>query len=563
MIVNSENIEFGYELISHIPYANYLASKGQLTKTISGNDTECLYFFSPKHEINPEPRSWYNTSKCNTPNIRIHKPYLDKSQFLAPDYKKQYANDRFKYQKELVIICNRHNVEWSTKPINFFDLPTLRKMFELLQDKYQVVYINIEGRKELYDNAPPETLGDFDLLKEYSKVINIHDLHSKNKELSFNTLQLMLFANCQKFITMNGGHALLAAYFGGENLIMSKYGNPQAKELSEAVNSFYRWYHEFSGQRCIHVANEEILIERINDMWIDCNPVVNILVRTSKRPNFFKHCINSILKQTYKNINIFVSIDDKENDYTIKYPVYPIFVDKIEPEVKKVHNESYGRLMIYNVYFNKMYDYIKDGLILYLDDDDKYNDNEALQKIVEEYKKGNELIFWRVKIGNKIIPENEYFGKAPVVFQINGTGFAFDSKYKNIALWEPWKRGDFRVASILHSKINNKSYINEVLTSAQDGAHHGLAIDISEEKLKNIEMETKILVKIINNKTKHGVLDLRIGDTIELTEAKARQYFAFGVAVPYIEDIEEPEIIEVISVTEPKQVVKRGRKSKK
>ena len=121
MIVNSHNIEFGYELISVIPYANYLQSKGLLTETISGNDTECLYYFSPKHTINTEPRSWYNTPKCATPNIKIHTNKLDKRQFLAPDYKNRFANDRFKFDKEIVIICNRVNIEWSTKPINYFD----------------------------------------------------------------------------------------------------------------------------------------------------------------------------------------------------------------------------------------------------------------------------------------------------------------------------------------------------------------------------------------------------------------------------------------------------------
>jgi hypothetical protein len=434
MIIDSKNIEFGYELISVIPYANYLASKGLLTKTISGNDTDCLYFFSPKHEINKETRSWFNTSKVLTPNIAIHKHTLDKSQFLVPNYKEHFANDRFSILREYVIICNRYNTEWNTKPINYFDLATLKALFELLQDKYQVIYINIEGRPELYDNAPPESLGDFDLLKQYPKVINIHDLHKANNDLSFNELQLMLFANCSKYITLNGGHAILAAYFGGENFIMSKYGKPQAKEITENVNSYYRWYNEFGNQRCIHVSNEEILLNRIKDSWIDENPIVNILVRTANRPNFFEKCIKSIHKQTYKNINIYVSIDDKSNDYTIKYPVYPVFVSKTTEYNLPESSENYGRVMTYNLYFNSMYGRIDKGLILYLDDDDCYTIENSIQKVVNEYKKGNELIIWKVKIGNKIIPEPQYFGKEPAVFQISGIGFAFDAKYKDHAI---------------------------------------------------------------------------------------------------------------------------------
>jgi hypothetical protein len=149
--------------------------------------------------------------------------------FLAPPLKQQYKNNRFKFEKETVIICNRHNIEWGKKPINYFSLDMLRKLFDLLQDKYQIIYINIEGLPELYDNAPPISMGDYDLISEYPKVINIHELHNDNKDITFNTLQLMLFANCQKYITMNGGHAVLTSYFGGENIIYSRFGKAQTK----------------------------------------------------------------------------------------------------------------------------------------------------------------------------------------------------------------------------------------------------------------------------------------------------------------------------------------------
>jgi hypothetical protein len=483
LIVNSENIEFGYELISILPYAYYLNDLGVLEKTISGNDTECFYFFSPNHEINTEQRSWYNTRKCKTPNLKIHRNKLDLTNFLVPPLKEYWSKKIPKklkclFDKEIVIICNRHNTEWGKRPINYFNLDTLRKMFELLQDKYQVIYINIEGRPELYDNAPPESFGDFDLLKEYPKVINIHELHKQFDKLSYNTFQLMLFCLCSKFITSNGGYAILSSYFGGENIILSKYGNPQAQEIGENVNSYYRWYNIFGGQRCIHVENESKLLNRIEDMWIEKNPIVNILVRTSSRPNAFDRCIKSILNQTYKNINIFVSIDNSE-DYTIKYPVYPVFVSKknnIEP-IK--NNPNYGIVFPYNLYLNELQDKVKEGFIFYLDDDNKFIDNKAIETIVDEYKKGSELIIWKFKCGNQIIP-SENWGKVPVVCDIDGNSFAFDSKYKELAQWEGYKRGDFRVIDKLYKKIKNKKFIDKIFTSAQMGQNNsGNINDIS------------------------------------------------------------------------------------
>ena len=481
MIVNSHNIEFGYELISALPYAYYLHSKGDLTKTISGNDTECLYYFSPNHEINTEPRSWYNTPKAiNIPNIDIHKPYLNKENFLAPPLKKEYANKEFKFKKETVIICNRHNIEWGKRPINFFNLNTLEQMFIMLQDKYQVIYINVEGRKELYDNAPPIQLGDYDLLKKYPKVINIHDLHKEGT--SFNELQLKIFANCKKYITMNGGHSILASYFGGENIIMSKYGHPQTKEINPENNSFYRWYNEFGGQRIKHVCNEKELISAIKVQWINKEPIVNILVRTSNRPNYFNNCIKSILSQTYKNINIFCSIDNKEK-YTIKYPVYPVNVTKVTKIKDRDKNNEYGIKFPSNLYLNELQAKVKEGIIIYLDDDDIFSDNNSLRTIVDEYNKGNELIFWKVESQGRVIPNKNNWGKAPVSCDISGIGMAFDNKYKKFAKWEPYKRGDYRVATKLYNNIEKIKYIDKILTKTQNGNNSGNRNDIMQKNI--------------------------------------------------------------------------------
>lgn len=571
MVVNSHNIEFGYELISVIPYACYLNSIGQLEKTISGNDTECLYYFSPEHEINTAQRSYFNVKKVTTPNIHIHTPELNTTKFLAPNYKKHFANDEFKFDKEIVIICNRHNTEWNTKPINYFDLDTLKALFELLQDKYQVIYINVEGRPELYDNAPPESFGDFNLLKKYPKVINIHDLMIAYESCtgSFNTLQLMLFANCEKYITMNGGHAILASYFGGENFIMSKYGNPQAHELNEKINSFYRWYDKFGNQRVIHVPDEKTLIERVKDSWIDCNPIVNILVRTASRPNYFDNCIKSILMQDYKNINIFVSIDQKNWDYTVKYPVYPLFVKKQYEFLPPMKSPEYGKTLPYNLYLNDLTEKVKEGLILYLDDDDMYTSKTAISQIVKAYKEGSELVFWQVKIGDRIIPDEDNFGNAPCLFQLSGIGFAFDSKYKSLAKWEPFKRGDYRVADKLYKHIEKKNYIKEILSEAQEGSHFGAPID--QRILNETDMKEKIIkVKIINNVLKGKCYhQLVIGSVKELPESTAKGLFINRLAMPFHKDIiKEVETIvkekeEYKPIMTKKEVIKPVKKGKK
>jgi hypothetical protein len=541
MLIDSRNIEFGYELISVLPYAYYLHKKGKLTGTRSGNDTESLYYFSPKHEINPEQRDYHNIKDVKYPNSWIHKPYLELDQFDTPDYKRVFANNEFKFSKETVVICNRYNKEWNYKPINYFSLETLTKLFKLLQDKYQVIYINVDGRPELYDNAPPEPLGDWDLLNKFPKIINFHDLVKE----SWNETQLRVFANCSKFITMNGGHAILASYFGGENIIMSKFDKIHTRELYPQINSFYTFYHEFSGQRCVSVHSDDDLINRVKLQWIDKEPIINILIRTSNRPSYFKVCMDSIKMQTYKNINIFVSLDNENDKYTIPYKVYPIRV-KPKHVPKRSKTEDYGICFPANNYLNDLQKHVKEGLIMYLDDDDELNDEKTLEKIVNEYKKGNDLIFWRVKIGQRIIPTAKNWEKEPMVKDISGIGIAYDSKYK--VKWEPYKRGDYRVAKKLYKKAKMISWINEKLTKTQDKqAGYGMKFDKIDKK--NIVMEN---VKIEIVRPKRGS-KYKAGQVVELPIHVAKQYVITNQAVFY----EEKPIKPKIKPIKPKKIVKK------
>lgn len=574
MKVKSFNTEFGYELISTLPYAYYLHTKGLLTETESANDTKCFYYFSLKHVENNIQRSWYNTEKSTNPNVKIHVPNLDLSQFAAPNFKEQYANETFKFEKETIVICNRVNIEWGVRHINYFDLPTLKQLFELLQNDYQVIYINIEGKKDYYDNENPISIGDYDLLKKYPKVINIHELHAKHSDLTFNELQLQIFANCQKFVTMNGGHAILASYFGGENIIMSKFGRPQAKELSENVNSFYRWYNIFGNSRAIHVPTENYLIEKIKTNWIEKQPIVNILVRTSNRPIYFKKCIESIENQTYKNVNVFVSYDNENtNKYLIPYKVYPVKVNrKNENEIKLINDSNFGLPFPSNLYLNYLFEKIQSGIVLYLDDDDKLSEPTALAKIVKELEK-SELCFWNVKNKNRVIPKASNFGKEPVCCDISGIGFAYKKHLGNGIKWTEWKRGDYRVAAELYKRTKKVSWINEILTETQNGEGFGYQKDLGAPKFnENNYMKVTIIKtdtkfgKITNTKVDNKIVEIKEGTTIDLSESTAIQWIKQGICKRFIEHkpeiietkIDEPEVKEVFTyekkVSKPKKL---------
>lgn len=264
--VNSYNSEFGYELIVAVPYAYYLHENGLLNKTISGKLSEPLYYFSPNHEINSEKRSWNNTKKLigsGMPNSRVHIPKLDMSQFSPPPYKEHFTNDKYKWDKPTICICNKHAIEWGKSPINYFSLEVLKEMFNTLKDDYQIIYVGVDIAGEIKDKDNDDFLhlGDIDLCETYD-VILFQDL-LKESDLTWNELIMSIFANTDKFITINGGYSVLASYFGGTNIIYCKTGS----EVSPSVNSFKNWYHEFGGSNIILTRTHHQLISEVKNNY--------------------------------------------------------------------------------------------------------------------------------------------------------------------------------------------------------------------------------------------------------------------------------------------------------
>jgi hypothetical protein len=465
-IVNSQNVEFGYELLSALPYAYHLYLQEKLIGTISGVDTEPLYYFSPDHKINAKQRSWDNMpAASNIPNIRIHQPSLDWSMWSPPPLKSQYKNDRFVWDKPTICICNRINVEWGEGVINYFDEETLDKMFSVLSGKYHIVYFNIEGREEFYDGVKPVPINDVELCRKYGVTI-IHDLVKENTDLSFNTIQLMVMANCERFITMNGGYGILASYMGGTNIIYSK----RCQEIKPNVNSFYRWYHKLGDSRIIHVDNYASLLDEVNTQFIDELPLINILIRTYKRPNYFKACFDSISSQTYPNIRVFAGCHDYQTDhYLIPYPITTIKYNAYDSRIPNhTDKQNYGRPFPMNHYLNELTKQVQDGYVILLDDDDRFTSDDAVEQIAKRLKSENTMVCWRIKAMNRVIPSDTNWKKDPVPKDISGISFCLPAKVIKSHNFEPYRLGDFRLAKYAWNKCK-KVFIDKRFTEMISG----------------------------------------------------------------------------------------------
>ena len=87
-------------------------------------------------------------------------------------------------------------------------------------------------------------------------------------------------------------------------------------------------------------------------------------MRTCYRPEYFRKAIDSILKQDYKNYEIFVNYDKKEClEYLKDYPNINIYFNE-DRDSKEFYK--------FNNYLNFLMDKVNDGYIMFLDDDDVY-----------------------------------------------------------------------------------------------------------------------------------------------------------------------------------------------
>ena len=523
--VNSHNIEFGYELLSAVPYAYELYLKGGLSGTVSGKLSEPLYYFSPNHTINPEPRSWYNTAQAASaglPYTHIHKPHLQPEHF--PPYKERFANTEYKWKKPTLCICNRANVEWMHSIINYFDADILEWLFENLKSKYEIVYFPILIPDSIQDNGKPVDVFDDIFIAKKHGVKVFTDIMGDH----WNEAIMKTFANCEHYITMNGGYSILASYFTGQNIIYSKPGMPETKELK--TGSFWRWYANINNVQTLHVPSYEGLKRKVKAMYIQNKPTAHVLIRTSNRPNAFRYAIGSVLRQSYENINIVVICDDKKSiEYTQGYPCRVIIPETVEHRPKPDGaGKEYSTWFPPNDYLNQAQRKLNEGYIFFLDDDDMFLDDMSIQNVIQQAEP-DKLAIWKVQFPGNIIP-NGSFGITPTLCDVTGIGLCYHTSQIRRSDWTPWKCADYRTAKGWPD--NQIIWINEILTGLQSGPGRGLRLDTNpqnQNKMATIKSKNKSgKVKVQFLRKKDGYT---IGNIAELPWIVAANYIHRGVVL--------------------------------
>ena len=153
-----------------------------------------------------------------------------------------------------------------------YSLPMLRKIIDLLSDKYQIIYIRpIEASKGYFtDHNLTFNPGDYELLEnEYPDVYTIKEFMDNNKHIDFTIAQFILESMSTKHLSTLGGNCKVSAYFGGDVIMYQnriwKEGHPKG---NRGIFNTGSWLQLLSNANIVSLTTYESILEYIKNKWI-------------------------------------------------------------------------------------------------------------------------------------------------------------------------------------------------------------------------------------------------------------------------------------------------------
>jgi glycosyltransferase involved in cell wall biosynthesis len=197
-------------------------------------------------------------------------------------------------------------------------------------------------------------------------------------------------------------------------------------------------------------------------------PLINILTRTSGRPNAFKRCVDTVKQQTYQNINHIIITDSKDNiEYINQEGYWPHLVDRdLLIKNDNTTDPHTGPYSPHNLYFNEVKHLVKEGWVIYLDDDDYLFTEDTLQEIVDKINENDSdtIIYWQMLYTKGLkLPTIIDSNNPPKIGGIGSPCFTYHTKYHNDIVWDGWKCADFRVINKLHQIIPKHIFLQKPL----------------------------------------------------------------------------------------------------
>lgn len=190
------------------------------------------------------------------------------------------------------------------------------------------------------------------------------------------------------------------------------------------------------------------------------SPLINILIRTSYRPEQFARCMESIRNQTYRNIRIVVGFDDMS---ALQY--IPKEMDAWNVSDEK--NSPY----FYDLYCNTLKMKVAVGWFFFLDDDDILFSPTVLQELSEHLAGPHEAIICQFLRNGVPKPADNHIRKQVIrEGKIGLPCMVLHSKHKELSGLDGHKAGDYRYIKEVTDQVNTK-FIALPLVSAGARGH--------------------------------------------------------------------------------------------
>ena len=246
--------EFSWELGFLAPYAYYLFRHNKLKNVISFPGTKSLYFFTNAFETYRDPDTKrigtsipisINTGLVSGAEITSKSGKFDTRLWEPPPYKKHFSNSIFRWSLPTFVIHNKPTNAWGRERTFCFlpliPLATIGKIFRKLKGRYKIVYIgwdksvskdfsediaaqrcrnSPEHKDEQYQHRYKKYLEEsHDLFVNHPEVTLFSSLQKQYHQFDYNTLQFMVHANSDKFLSVTGGTSFIPLQFGGINIV--------------------------------------------------------------------------------------------------------------------------------------------------------------------------------------------------------------------------------------------------------------------------------------------------------------------------------------------------------
>lgn len=253
--------EFTWDMVRSLPKSYYYYSNNLPFRVYHKPKLKSLYYFS---KLNFS-KNFFNTNN-DIDTYNYERPKFTTCKWLPPPLKQDFSG-HFNFNKPTIVIQNKYTLEFSGEGVfNFFDIEFLDEFFNLFKNKYQIIYIRPKSGTDRYYEDKNDILDfkDYDLIKDkHREVLTIYDLIKDEDD--FNETQFKIHATSENHLSVSGGNACIAAYFGGELII---YDSPHGIGAGRGVWKSGSWLRLLSNSKVIGMNDYKSILNYSKENWL-------------------------------------------------------------------------------------------------------------------------------------------------------------------------------------------------------------------------------------------------------------------------------------------------------